>query len=316
MSLSLSAIRQAEIVIGDYIHHTPVLSNATLNQLTGSHLHFKCENFQKSGSFKMRGASYSVLSLPPDVAKKGVVAHSVGNHGGALALTGKLRNIPVSVVVPSDAPDVKIEAIRQYGAKVIICAPTMEAREATASQIVEEQGAVYIPPFNSYSVMVGQGTLGLELINQIEHIDSVIIPVGGGGLIGGMSYAIKSLKPTVEIIGVEPEAASFGAQSMSEGKYCGNAEGQLVTVADGLAAAIGTLTFPVISKNVDDFIVVSDELIIEAMKLIWTRMKIIVEPAAAAALAAVLKNPDRFHGKNTALIMTGGNVDLNNLPWL
>lgn len=315
MALNLQTICQAEAKIGNYIHQTPVLSSNLLNQHTGSSLYFKCENFQKTGSFKIRGASYSVLSLPPDIAAKGVVAHSVGNHGGALALTGKLQNIPVTIVVPNDAPSVKIDAIRQYGAEVVICEPTMEARESTSIQLVKEKGATYIPPFNSYSVMTGQGTLGLELLRQIEHLDAVIVPVGGGGLIGGMACAIKSLKPNIEVIGVEPRAASFGAQSMAEGKYCGDSSAKLMTIADGLAAAIGTLTFPVINEYVDDFIVVDDDLIVEAMQLIWTRMKMIVEPAAAAALAAVLKNTDRFHNRNIALVMTGGNINLDKLPW-
>ncbi|HAQ49408.1 MAG TPA: serine dehydratase [Glaciecola sp.] len=315
MDLNLEAIRLAEAVIADYIHQTPVLSNMALNSLTGSQLYFKCENFQKTGSFKARGASYSVLSLSDVVADKGVVTHSVGNHGGALALAGKQRNIPVTIVVPSDAPKIKVDAIRQYNAEIITCESTMQAREATAERIVEKTGATYIPPFNSHSVMTGQGTLGLELLRQVENLDVVIIPVGGGGLISGVGTAIKSLVPTIEIIGVEPVAADFGSQSLITGQYCADNKTRLITVADGLAAAIGTLTFPIIQQCVDDFITVNDELIVEAMQLIWTRMKIIVEPAASAALAAVLQNPDRFRNKKVALIMTGGNVDLNNLPW-
>jgi len=315
MTLDLHIIRQAEQVIRQYIHQTPVLSSDTLNRQTGSQLHFKCENFQKSGSFKIRGACYSVLSLPVELAQKGVVAHSVGNHGGALALIAKLRNIPVSIVVPSDAPSVKIDAIRQYGAEVIICDPTMEARESTSLQIVEEKGATYIPPFDSYPVMTGQGTLGLELFKQIDNIDAVVVPVGGGGLISGISYAIKALNPAIEVIGVEPTAANFAAQSLAAGTLCESKNSQLKTIADGLAAGTGKLTLPFIKKYVDELLVVDDELIVEAMELIWTRMKIIVEPAAAAALAAVLKHSDRFHRRNTVLIMTGGNVNLNRLPW-
>jgi len=315
MNLNIKTIRHADQLIANYIHTTPVLSSDALDQHTQSQLYFKCENFQKTGSFKARGAINSVLSLTNDEAKRGVVGHSSGNHGGALALAGKLRGIPATIVVPENTSRVKIEAIRHYGANVVTCEPTMHAREAMAERIVKEQGASYIPPFNHYSVMAGQGTIGLELLKQVENVDSVIVPVGGGGLISGIGTAINALNPSVEIIGVEPEAASYGAQSFKAGNHCADNQTELVTVAEGLAAAVGKETFPIIQQHVDDFIVVNDELIVHAMQLIWSRMKIIVEPAAAAAYAAVLKNTERFNNKTVVLIMTGGNVDLDDLPW-
>lgn len=315
MSITLEKIRQAQFLISGHIHRTPVLNSTILNELTNSSLHFKCENFQKTGSFKARGAGYSVLSLPEAEAQKGIVAHTSGNHGGALAWAGKNRGIPVTVVVPHDAPTIKLDAMAYYGAEVVRCEPNMQARESTAEQIVAETQANYIPPFNSYTVIAGQGTLGLEILADIKHLDTVIVPVGGGGLISGVAAAIKSINPAIEIIGVEPVAASSGAQSLVAGVHQADNQTPLKTVADGLAASIGSLTFPLIQQYVDDILIVTDDAIVDAMQLIWTRMKIIVEPAASAALAAVIQHPERFCKKEVALVMTGGNLDLGQLPW-
>ncbi|NIB42474.1 threonine/serine dehydratase [Pseudomaricurvus alkylphenolicus] len=315
MSIQLIDALHAHRRIRPFVHQTPCLTSGALDQMTRATLHFKCENFQKSGSFKMRGALNSTLSLNEEQARHGIVAHSAGNHGGALALAGQLQGIKTTIVVPEDASRTKLEAIADYGARIISCAPTWEAREATVEEIVSAQGATYIHPVNQATVMAGQGTVALEILHQCSQLDAVVIPVGGGGLISGMATVLKEIAPEIEVIGVEPTGASSGARSFETGRYGADPSAQISTIADGLAAPITPETFSVIRDKVDRFLTVSDRQIEEAMILIWTRMKMIVEPAAAAALAAVMSEQSLFAGQNIALVMTGGNVDLKNLPW-
>jgi threonine dehydratase len=314
MTLTLADIRAAHTRIRDRIHRTPVMTSATLNEKAGAQLYFKCENLQKIGAFKARGATNAVALLSDEEAKRGVVTHSSGNHAAALARAAKLRGIPAYIVMPSTVPQAKVASVRRYGAEVILCEPTYAARESNANSVVERTGAVFIHPFNDYRVMAGQGTLALELLEEVPDLTDVLCPVGGGGLISGVATAIKSINPEIHVFGVEPKGADDAAQSLAAGKIipCTSPN----TVADGLRGTIGELTFEEIQRHVDGIITVSETEIVNAMRSIWEVLKIIVEPSGAVAYGALVDGQLDVPGRRVGIILTGGNLDLDTLPWM
>jgi threonine dehydratase len=275
---------------------------------------FKCENFQKAGAFKIRGATNAVFCLEQKEALQGVATHSSGNHGAALALAGTWRGIKAYVVMPENAPTVKQHAVTEYGAEIIFCKPTLEAREEALTDVVTRTGAAFIHPYNDYRVISGQGTAALELCEDISHMDMVMTPVGGGGLLSGTALAVSALSPNTQVIGVEPEKADDAYRSFYAGRII--PADNPVTIADGLRTSLGSLTFPIIRKRVKDILTVSEKDIISAMRLIWERMKIVVEPSAAVPLGALLARTRQFSGKRIGVILSGGNVDLGCLPWI
>ena len=311
--LALKDIRDAHVRIRDKIHRTPVLTSATLDAQCGGSLFFKCENFQKIGAFKARGATNAIFLLSDDEARRGVVTHSSGNHAAAVARAAKLRGIPAYIVMPQNAPKAKLDSVRRYGAKIELCEPTIAAREAGAARIISETGAQLIHPFNDYRVMAGQGTAALELMEDRPEIDLVLCPIGGGGLISGTATAAKGLKPGVRVIGVEPAGADDAYRSFRSGTIVPMTSPR--TVADGLRGMLGDKTFPEIREKVDDVVTVSEAAICTAMRAMWEVMKIVVEPSAAVAYAAVVENRLSVTGKRAGVIVTGGNLDLDALPW-
>ncbi|TXG50494.1 hypothetical protein EZV62_023018 [Acer yangbiense] len=313
----LSSIKEAQARINSFIHKTPVFSSDSLNDLSGKNLFFKCECFQKGGAFKFRGACNAVLSLDDDQASKGVVTHSSGNHAAALALAAKLRGIPAYIVIPSNAPKCKVENVKRYGGQIIWSEPTMQSREDTASKVLQETGAALVHPYNDGRIISGQGTISLELLDQVPQLDTIIVPISGGGLISGVTLAAKSINPAIRILAAEPMGANDAAQSKAAGRIITLPETN--TVADGLRAFLGDLTWPVVRDLVDDVIIVEDKEIIEAMRLCYEILKVAVEPSGAIGLAAVLsdnfrKNPAWQNYKNIGIILSGGNVDLG-LLW-
>jgi threonine dehydratase len=310
---TFSDIQKAAERIAPFVNITPVLTSSTINKIAGAELYFKCENFQKVGAFKFRGACNAVFSLRDNEAAKGVATHSSGNHAAGLALAGKLREISVHVVMPRNAPKVKIEAVKGYGAKIIFCEPTLEAREASLNQVKNETGAVVIHSYNDERIIAGQGTVALEFLHEYPELDTLIAPVGGGGLISGTCVAAKGINPDITIIGAEPRGADDAFQSLKKGEIIPQTNPQ--TIADGLLTTLGDKTFPIIQEHVEKILTVSEEWIVRAMRLIWERMNIIVEPSSAVVLAALLEHSEEHVGNHIGLILTGGNVDLDNLPW-
>jgi threonine dehydratase len=306
-------IEKAHARIKDYVHNTPVLTSSGINKMVGSELYFKCENFQKAGAFKFRGATNAVLALSQEMAKKGVATHSSGNHAGALALAARTRNIKCHIVMPETALPVKVNAVRSYGANITFCEPALASREQTLNEVVAKTGAVFIHPYNCFEVISGQGTAAIELIEKVHSLNYIITPVGGGGILSGTAIAAKAMNPHIKIIGAEPLNADDACRSFKSGRLIPS--GNPVTIADGLLTSLGDLTFEIIRNKVDDIITVKEDTIIEAMRIIWERMKIIIEPSAAVTLAAVLERKSAFRNSKTGLILTGGNVDLNNLPF-
>lgn len=306
-------VRQAATRIAGKIHHTPVLTCSALDALAGARLFFKCENFQKVGAFKMRGAANAVFSLSEDEARRGVATHSSGNHAQALALAARLRGIPAFVVMPTSAPRVKRVAVEEYGAEIIDCEPTLAAREETLAQVVRRTGAEFIHPYNDSRVMAGQGTAALELLTEVPDLDLVMTPVGGGGLLAGTATVCAAALPAPRVIAAEPAGADDAARSLAAGRILPSVDP--VTVADGLLTSLGELTFAVIQKKIEAIWTVPDPEIIAAMRLIWERMKIIVEPSSAVCLAALLGYRDEVAGLRVGIILSGGNVDLQRLPW-
>ena len=302
-------VRAAEARIRRYISRTPVLQSGTLDLLTKASLHFKCENFQRSGAFKARGAHNAVFALSMEDAQRGVVTHSSGNHGAALALAARSRGIPAYVVAPENAVPSKIENIRRYGGNVVFCRPTLADRETAAARIVEDTGARLIHSYDNCLVVAGQGTAVVELLED-HDVDVVVAPVGGGGLLGGTALAAKALRPGIVVIGAEPEMADDAFRSFRQGKLIRQENPQ--TVADGLRTSLSPLTFALIRKYVDDIVPVSERAIVEALRLIWSVLKIIAEPSSAVPLAAVLTHASSalFAGKRIGIIVTGGNVEL------
>ena len=304
----------ASVKIKNYIHRTPVLSSSLINDRIGCNLHFKCENFQKVGAFKSRGAINTVLSLSKVQLAKGVCTHSSGNHAQALARAAKLLNIKAYIVMPKNAPNVKIAAVKQYDGEITFCEPTLEARESTLKKIILKTAATEVHPYNDYRIICGQATAALELIEDIPDLNKIIAPVGGGGLLSGTALSTKYFSPKTKVIAAEPEMANDAFRSYYEGKFIPSDNPQ--TIADGLLTSLGILTYPIILKHVDQIITASEESIIEAMQLIWERMKIIIEPSSAVPLAAILENKIDVKNQNIGIIISGGNVDLTKLPWL
>ena len=300
-------------LIMPYIHRTPVLNSRLINELANSEIYFKCENFQRMGAYKMRGATHAILKLDPDQRQKGVVTHSSGNFAQALALAAQSLEVPAWIVMPSNAPEVKKAAVRAYGGKIVECEPTLEARESTASRIEKETGATFLHPSNQRNVILGQGTAALELIEDYPDLDFLITPVGGGGLIGGSALAAHYFAKDLKVIGAEPFEVDDAFRSFHSRQIEINTTTN--TIADGLKTILGDQTLPLILKFVDSIIRVEEDEIIKAMKLIWERMKIVVEPSSAVALAAVLREGQRFSAKRIGIIISGGNVDLGNLPF-
>ncbi|NOX38818.1 MAG: pyridoxal-phosphate dependent enzyme [Calditrichaeota bacterium] len=306
-------IRQAAKRIAPFVKRTPVFTSETLNRLTGAHLFFKCENFQKVGAFKFRGACNAVFSLNDSEARKGVCTHSSGNHAAALSLAARLRGIPAYVVMPENSPRVKVDAVQHYGGQITFCAPTLTAREQTLQKIQQQTGAVFIHPYNNFLVVAGQGTVALEFLEAIPDLDILLAPVGGGGLMSGTCLAASVLRPDIQLIGAEPAAADDACRSLQTGKIIPPENPR--TIADGLRTSLCPLTFQVLQQHLDSILTVSEEGIVQAMRLIWERMKIVVEPSAAVPFAAVLEHKNRFRNRRVGIILSGGNVDLDRLPW-
>jgi threonine dehydratase len=300
--------------IRPYLHRTPVLTSEVLNEICGAELYFKCENFQKAGAFKSRGATNAVFSLGADELKKGVATHSSGNHAAALARAARLKQIPAYIVMPENSSKVKIEAVKHYGGNITFCVPTLEAREETLKIIISQTHAFEIHPYNDYSIIAGQATAALELIEEKPGLDLMIAPVGGGGLLSGTALACEYFSPGTKVIAAEPAGADDAFQSFSQKKFIPSVHPE--TIADGLRTSLGSLTFPIISNLVSEIITVTDDITIQAMKLVWERMKIIIEPSSAVALAIVLQHKQKFAGQKIGIIISGGNVDLMHLPWM
>lgn len=307
---SLNDIKEAAERIRNYVHKTPVLSSASLNAQTEAELWFKCENFQKTGSFKARGACNAVLQIPPVLVAKGVCTHSSGNHGQALAYVAHICNVPAHVVVPENAPEEKVSAIRRFKASITYCDPGLEAREAMLRHIRTATGSTFIHPYDNTDVIAGQGTAALELHEDVPGLDMIVTPVGGGGLLSGTSLATKQIDAAIQVIGAEPALADDAARSLKDGiRYPPVSNSG--TVADGLLTCLGEINWPIIQRNVDDIITTDEDSILLAMHIILQKLKIVIEPSSAVALAIILRNPDRFKGKRVGVILTGGNVQLN-----
>ena len=309
----LNTIQLAAERIRPYIHKTPVLSSTGINEITGGNIFFKCENMQKAGAFKSRGACNAIFSLTEDQLKKGVGTHSSGNHAQALARAASLRNTDAYIVMPETSPKVKVAAVKAYGGKITFCKPTLQAREETLHTIISNTGALEIHPYNDYRIIAGQATAAMEMLEVMGKADIIMAPVGGGGLLSGTALSTKYLSPETVVIAAEPEMADDAYRSFHEGRLIPS-ENPL-TIADGLLTSLGSLTYPIITEYVDDIVTVSEEGIIRAMRLIWERMKIVIEPSAAVPLAAILEKKVDVEGKTVGIILSGGNVDLDSLPW-
>ncbi|MBL9202057.1 MAG: pyridoxal-phosphate dependent enzyme [Opitutaceae bacterium] len=311
--LTLADIRTAHARIAPHVRRTPVLTNDELNAAAGAALFFKCENLQQVGAFKARGAANAVFALTDADARRGVCTHSSGNHGAALARAARLRGIPATIVMPANAPAVKIRNVESYGARVALCEPTQAAREAACARIIAETGATLIHPFTNYHVMAGQGTAALELLEDVPGLDLVLCPVGGGGLLSGTAVAVKSLRPAAHVIAVEPLGANDAAQSFRAGTIMPAAK--IDTIADGLRTTIGEENFAIIRRHVDDVVTVTEPAIVAAMRQLWENLRVVVEPSGAVPYAAVDSGVCAVRGLRVGLILTGGNVDLDALPW-
>lgn len=307
MKITRESISEAHERIQPYIERTPVLTSASLNELAGCQLYFKCENFQKVGAFKARGATNAALKLSKEEIVKGLATHSSGNHAQAIARAGKMLGVKSYIVMPRTAPEIKKRGVRGYGGEIFECEPTLQAREETLAKVIAKTGAAEIHPFNNYDVVEGQATCAKELFEQAGGLDIVVAPVGGGGLLSGTALAAKFFSPTTVVIAGEPAGSDDAYRSMQSGKI---EPAQSNTIADGLLTTLGDKTFPIIYENVKEVITVTDEEIIAAMRLIWERLKIIVETSCAVPFAAVLKEKEKFKGKRVGIILTGGNVDL------
>ncbi|MDC0682083.1 pyridoxal-phosphate dependent enzyme [Sorangium atrum] len=303
-------IRGAAVRIAPHAHVTPVMTSRTIDGIAGARVFFKCENLQRVGAFKFRGACNAVLSLSDEEARRGVATHSSGNHAAALALAARIRGVAAYIVMPENAPAVKRAAVEGYGARVVGCAPTLRSREETIARVMSETGAILVHPYNDARVIAGQGTAALELAAQVDDLDAVVAPVSGGGLLSGTAIATGSLS-RARTIGAEPEAADDAARSMREGRILPSNDP--VTIADGLRSSLGELTFAVLRERGVEIVTVSEEDIVKAMRVVWERMKLVIEPSAAVAVAAVLRRS--VQGARIGVILSGGNVDLTRLPF-
>jgi threonine dehydratase len=306
-------IMAAAEAIAPHIHRTPVLTSRQIDAISGAHLFFKCENFQKVGAFKFRGATNAVMNLSEEQRSHGVVTHSSGNHAAALAHAAVSRGVKAFIVMPASAPEVKKKAVAGYGAEITFCESTLKAREAAAAEVMATTGATMIHPFDNFYIIAGQGTAAMEMLHDMPAPDAVIAPVGGGGLLSGTAIAVRHLAPAAQIYGAEPLLADDAARSL----HSGSLQPALppATIADGLLTSLCERTFTIIRENVTDVLTVTEDQIVEAMRLIWERMKIVIEPSSAVPLAAVLANSALFSGKRVGVILSGGNVDLAKLPF-
>jgi threonine dehydratase len=311
--VTLKEIELAHDRIRSFIHRTPILTNKSLNELSGASLYFKCENFQKVGAFKIRGATNTVEQLSQAEIEKGVATTSSGNHGAALSMAVTRRGGKTKVVMPNNTPKIKVNNVERNGGEVVWCEPEQSSRESVLADLVEQTGAIVVHPYNDERIVAGQGTCAKELMEDEPNLDMIVCPVSGGGLLGGTLLSAKGINSDILVFGAEPSEADDAYRSLEKGKIVANVT--IDTICDGLRAQIGTITFPIIQKHVDGIIRVTEEEIIESMKMIWERMKIIVEPSSAITLGALLKNKDMLSNKRVGLILSGGNVDLNQLPW-
>jgi threonine dehydratase len=308
-----SDIESAHQIVQKYAHRTPVLTSSSINKIVGGELFFKCENFQKVGAFKFRGACNAVFSLSEEDARKGVATHSSGNHAAALALAARMRGIAAHIVMPDNSPEIKKKAVAGYGAKITFCEPTLQARESTLASVVAETGATEIHPYNNFNVIAGQGTAAKEMIEDFGEFDIIMAPVGGGGLLSGTAISTKFLLPGCKVIAAEPAGADDAFRSFRAKKIIPSVNPK--TIADGLLTSLGERNFAIIIQNVDDIVTVSEKKIVEAMRMIWERMKIIIEPSSAVPLAAILEGKVNIQNKKTGIILSGGNLDLGKLPF-
>jgi len=314
-AIDLAAVQAAAARLAGVAHRTPAATCSTLDALAGRSLFLKCENLQRAGAFKFRGAYNAVASLTPEAAPAGVVTHSSGNHGQALALAARLRGIPAHIVMPAGSARVKVAAVEGYGGRVIECEATLAARESTARRILEETRATFVHPYEEPNVMAGQGTIALELLEQVPDLDAVVAPVGGGGLVSGLAIALRGLAPTVRLFAAEPLGADDAARSMAAGQHVPQTSPK--TIADGLRTSLGQNTWPIVRDHVERVLTVSEDEIVAAMRLAWERAKLLIEPSAAVPLAAVLGESFRRETglRRVAVVLSGGNADLDRLPW-
>ncbi len=304
---------KAHELIRPLVHRTPVLTSRSINLITSAQLFFKCENLQKVGAFKFRGACNAVFSLSDEQVARGVCTHSSGNHAAALALAARLRGVPVYIVMPNNAPSIKKKAVEGYGAQITFCEPTLASRESTLAEIAAKTGATEIHPYNNFEVIAGQGTAAKELLEEVGPLDILLCPIGGGGLLSGTSITGRELNPKGLVIAAEPEGADDAYRSFHAKKLIPSVNPK--TIADGLLTSVGEINFRIIQRKTDEIVTVSERGIVQAMRMIWERMKIIVEPSSAVALAAILENKVEVKDKKIGVILSGGNVDLENLPF-
>ncbi len=310
---TLADLQAAQKRIKQHVHRTPVMRSQQLDAETGAQVFFKCEHLQRTGAFKARGAMNAVLGLSRTDAPAGVATHSSGNHGAALALAARSCGLPAYVVMPANAAAVKKDAVASYGGKIIDCEPTLAAREAALAVVLKETGAQAVHPYNDARIIAGQGTAALELMKQAKDLDVLVVPVGGGGLLAGTAIAVKGLNPRIEVMAIEPEGADDAFRSFGLGEL--QPQTNPDTIADGLRAGLGELNFEIIRKQVDTIVTVPDSLVVTAMQLLWSRMKQVVEPSGAVSFAGLLEYPERFRGRRVGVVLSGGNVDLDRLPW-
>lgn len=306
-------ILDAKERIGSHIHNTPVLKSEGINRILDVELFFKCENFQKVGAFKYRGATNAVLSLSQEEMKYGVATHSSGNHAAALSLAAKRCAVPAYIVMPLTAPEIKKNAVKEYGGEITFCEPTLQARESTLKEVQQMTGAHFIHPYDNTKVVCGQGTVAIEFLDEIPGLDIIMTPVGGGGLLSGVSIAAKSINSNITVIAGEPKNADDAYRSFYGNKLVPTVNPD--TIADGLLTSLSDLTFEIIKNNVDDIYTVQESSIVKAMRMIWERMKIVIEPSSAVPLAAVMENNSVFRGKKVGIVLSGGNVNVNQLPF-
>tara|TARA_Y100000758_G_scaffold236472_1_gene172824 strand:- start:367 stop:1305 length:939 start_codon:yes stop_codon:yes gene_type:complete len=311
--VTLKDIASAHDRIREFIHRTPVLTNKSLNELTGAELFFKCDNFQKAGSFKIRGATNTVELLSQDEMDNGIATTSSGNHGAALSMAVSRRGGKTKVVMPHNTPKIKVNNVERNGGEVVWCEPDQSSREEVLRELIDKTGSTVVHPYNDERIIAGQGTCAKELLEDYPDIACIVSPVSGGGLLSGTLLSSKGINKDILVYGAEPSEADDAFRSLQSGKIVPNET--INTICDGLRAQIGTITFPIIQENVDEIITLSEEEIINSMQMIWERMKIIIEPSCAISLAAIIKNREMFEGKKVGLIMSGGNVDLTQLPW-
>jgi len=312
--LTLEDIREAHARIRPFIHRTPIMTSASLDELAGARLFFKCENLQRIGAFKARGAHNAVFSLTDAEAARGVVTHSSGNHGAAVALAARNRGIPAYVVIPRNAAEVKKASVARFGAHVTLCEPTLESREAEARRLIAETGASFVHPYDDLRVIAGQGTSALEMLEDQPELEALVCPVGGGGQLAGIAVAGKGLRPGISVLGAEPAQADDASRSFRAGRIvpAGNPQ----TIADGLRSSLGERGFALIRAHVDEILTASEEAMIEAMRLVFERLKIVIEPSSAVALAVLLDGASPLRGRRIGVVLSGGNLDLERLPWI